>query len=573
MAPAVSIINPSVVCSPATVDLTDAAVTAGSTSGLTLSYWTDAAATIVYSNEKTATAGTYYIKGTTADGCYDIQQVKVTVNQTPTVTVTPDNQSVCNNAPTTAVKFTGNTASGVTYSWTNINTTIGLSASGTGDIASFAAINNGTSAETATITVIPATANCTGAPVTFTITVNPLPTIIVNNATICSGEKATLTASGANTYNWAPSTGLSSTSGTSVTASPATTTIYTVTGTVTLTGCRNTATATVTVNQLPTIGDVQTPTVCEGDDVVLNVFPDSPTATVTWDNIPGNPTGTTVTVTPPYTGNGAGYQSIYNYSITVKDGCEDKFLIPVKVDQALNGAIETSKAAVCEDATITINADSYKAELYKWTSTSFDGEKYGATITDVLKKNTVYTLEISRGICTATDAIEIKVSSRPVILSIDSVAARDREIVLDINYGTPPFTYGVDKEQADYNSVKYNLAFSNHKFYVIDAAGCRSEALTHTVLAPQIVIPPYFSPNGDGINDTWEITNIKDIYPNAVITIYDRFGKVLVKYNGSEEGWDGKYLGREMPTTDYWYVIDIKEINKQYTGHFTLVRR
>jgi gliding motility-associated-like protein len=67
---------------------------------------------------------------------------------------------------------------------------------------------------------------------------------------------------------------------------------------------------------------------------------------------------------------------------------------------------------------------------------------------------------------------------------------------------------------------------------------------------------------------------MKEIFPNAVITIYDRFGKQLARYSGGvDHGWDGTYLGRDMPTTDYWYVIDIDEINKQYVGHFTLLRK
>jgi len=116
--------------------------------------------------------------------------------------------------------------------------------------------------------------------------------------------------------------------------------------------------------------------------------------------------------------------------------------------------------------------------------------------------------------------------------------------------------------------------YSTHAFYIIDAAGCYSEVYYHSVNAPPIFPPIYFSPNGDGIKDTWEVEGLREIYPDATVTIYDRFGKELVKYKGSaDSGWDGKYLGRDMPTTDYWYVINIEEINKQYVGHFTLLRR
>ncbi|CAN5819455.1 hypothetical protein BH11BAC3_BH11BAC3_15300 [soil metagenome] len=86
---------------------------------------------------------------------------------------------------------------------------------------------------------------------TQVVTVNPLPVITVNSQSICTGQTAVLNASGANTYSWSPSTGLNTTSGPAVNASPPSTTVYTVTGKSLSTGCANTATATVTVNAYP----------------------------------------------------------------------------------------------------------------------------------------------------------------------------------------------------------------------------------------------------------------------------------------------------------------------------------
>ena len=86
-----------------------------------------------------------------------------------------------------------------------------------------------------------------------------------------------------------------------------------------------------------------------------------------------------------------------------------------------------------------------------------------------------------------------------------------------------------------------------------------------------IVIPSFFTPDGDGRNDTWEIGNLSK-YPDAVVRIYDRFHKKLVEYNGTAAGWDGNYNGHPCVSTDYWYYIHIPELGKPVTGHFTLFR-
>ncbi|HUC20840.1 MAG TPA: PKD-like domain-containing protein [Candidatus Polarisedimenticolaceae bacterium] len=106
----------------------------------------------------------------------------ITVNPTAVVNQ-PANQSLCNGASTAAVNFTG-TPAGVSFSWTNNNTSIGLAASGTGNIPSFVATNTTQAPVTATITVTPSIggAICTGASKTFTITVNPLTNITFTNA-------------------------------------------------------------------------------------------------------------------------------------------------------------------------------------------------------------------------------------------------------------------------------------------------------------------------------------------------------------------------------------------------------
>jgi len=84
-------------------------------------------------------------------------------------------------------------------------------------------------------------------------------------------------------------------------------------------------------------------------------------------------------------------------------------------------------------------------------------------------------------------------------------------------------------------------------------------------------IPNFFTPNGDGINDRWEI-NPAGRYPEAKISIFDRQGKLLISYRGSDPGWDGKYKNVPVKSDSYWYVIDLNDGSSVHTGHVTLIR-
>ena len=182
-------------------------------------------------NSGTVTAtGIFTVTPTAATCMGAVKSFTVNVLPTPIATV-PASQVFCSNTTAGAFNFSS-TVTGTTYTWTNSNTTIGLGASGSGNIAAFTAVNTSTVTTTAVVSVTPTAATCPGAVQSFSITVNPLPIISAgSNVAICIGNNTMLTGTGGATYSWSPSTGLSSTTGTSVVASPTVTTTYTVTGT------------------------------------------------------------------------------------------------------------------------------------------------------------------------------------------------------------------------------------------------------------------------------------------------------------------------------------------------------
>jgi hypothetical protein len=126
----------------------------------------------------------------------------------------PPDMVYCNGQVTPSYTFTtSNTGGTTTYAWSNNNTSIGLGPSGSGNLPSFTALNNGTSPVSATITVTPTYTNgptvCPGTPITFTITVNPTGQVDQpQNRIVCEGSTVSVnfttlnTPVAATTYNW-----------------------------------------------------------------------------------------------------------------------------------------------------------------------------------------------------------------------------------------------------------------------------------------------------------------------------------------------------------------------------------
>lgn len=142
------------------------------------------------------------------------------------------------------------------------------------------------------------------------------------------------------------------------------------------------------------------------------------------------------------------------------------------------------------------------------------------------------------------------------------------------NVGTVAPDYIINYEEIPEEGIKVILNvhdnFEDRNDFV--TAECDKNDTLMIIKFPRIIIPEFFTPNGDGINDTWIVGNISEFYPNATIQIFDRNGKQLAEMQGYEAEWDGIYNAELQPSTDYWYVVTIREIDRQYVGHFTLIR-
>src|SRR5690606_1039233 len=120
-----------------------------------------------------------------------------------------------------------------------------------------------------------------------------------------------------------------------------------------------------------------------------------------------------------------------------------------------------------------------------------------------------------------------------------------------------------------------NVPPGENTLVINDKNGC---GITDPIPFLVIGYPKFFTPNGDGIHDYWQVYGISTLLNNPVIFIFDRYGKLLKQLDETSMGWDGTYNGKPMPSSDYWFRMDYSRdqdgiiVARSLRKHFTLKR-
>jgi gliding motility-associated-like protein len=119
--------------------------------------------------------------------------------------------------------------------------------------------------------------------------------------------------------------------------------------------------------------------------------------------------------------------------------------------------------------------------------------------------------------------------------------------------------------------IQQPMADQMYTLTVTGAGGCLAsdEMLMKVLAAPKA--PNTFTPNGDGVNDVWEIQNLKD-YPGCIVEIYNSAGSLVFRSIGYASPWDGTWKGQKVPVGTYYYVIDPKNGRPRIAGYITVLR-
>ncbi len=303
------------------------------------------------------TTTVYTINATLAGGCIASNTSTVTVNATPTLNTI--SSTVCAGQTGTV-----SAAGATTYTWNTGSNSATITAS---------------PAATTVYTVTGANGTCTSSN-TGTITVNPNPIINVVSATVCAGQTGTVSASGATTFTW--NTGSNSAT---ITATPPTTTNYTVNGT---TGtCTSSATGTITVNLIAPLA-VNSATICSGQSATLTA---GAAASYTWST---GANTQSVSVNPLTT-------TVYTINATI-GGCTSSNTSTVTVNATPTLAIINT--TVCPGQTGTVSAAG--ATTYTWSTGANT-----ASISATPPISTTYTVTGANGTCTSSSTASITVGA------------------------------------------------------------------------------------------------------------------------------------------------------------------
>ena len=176
---------------------------------------------------------------------------------------------------------------------------------------------------------------------------------------------------------------------------------------------------------------------------------------------------------------------------------------------------------------------------------------------------------ITNNNCIRTKTITVVASNIANIQSIDVVDdSANNTITVNVT-GEGDYEYALDDINGPYqdSNLFENVFAGIRTVYVRDKNGCGIISEEVSVVG----FPRFFTPNNDGFNDTWQVLGL-DFQSVAKIYIFDRFGKVIKIMNSNSNGWDGTYRGRQMPSSDYWYKVELED-GRLRRGHFSLIRR
>lgn len=311
---------------------------------------------------------------------------------------------------------------------------------------------------------------------------------------------------------------------------------------------------------------IENDTLCGGESVILQTTCENPSSLV-WEALTqsGNDTVAVGVETLEYAPS-----ATTEYRVTGKSehGCiSQPVLTTVVVYKPVEATMTEGEICLGDSLALLLGGFTDYTQIAWFSSEDEFQRPIGESTQQEVKptQTTTYRALVRNGVCESTAESQVEVYAQPVVLSCDDQGSY-YELNVESELQPVYFNYG-DGSQTTTSNILENVTFgSTYHITITNDLGCATTYVLETPLY-EINIPEYFVAG----RDNWVVENLNR-YPKSTYTIYDRFGKVIYEGVGDDLGWDGTYNNRNMPSTDYWYVINLPEIDRQFHGHFTLLR-
>lgn len=258
----------------------------------------------------------------------------------------------------------------------------------------------------------------------------------------------------------------------------------------------------------------------------------------------------------------------YRLSGTSERGCPAAAVYAtIYVSQPVD-SISIKGGKICLGDSLKLNISGFNDYTdIRWTSSEDDYDASLGNKPSYLAKpsaTTTYRAIVYNGKCEGTAENTIEVFEQPTILSCDEYGTASYIVNVESEHSPLYYDFG-DGKKVSSNIINNIIYGKTYNITVSTEIGCPStyvfEVPTYELRFPEYIIPE---------SNPWKVENLER-YERSTYRIYDRFGKLIYEGKGTDDGWDGTYNGNILPSTDYWYIVNIPEIDRQFQGHFTLL--
>jgi gliding motility-associated-like protein len=275
---------------------------------------------------------------------------------------------------------------------------------------------------------------------------------------------------------------------------------------------------------------------------------------------------------------------MYEISVSDTNGCSAEQTVTIGFMIEVIASAGPDVVVCPNDLPTSVTGSGDNVDLFIWTN--LDGDTLGETATVELNfppGDYTFILIAGNDVCTDQDTLTLTVNQLPQVNAGDDIDVfAEQEFTLGgsptsptaINYLWSPSAEGSFVNTAS-NPVGFVMETTLFVVVVTDVNGCENSDSVLVNILPEVNITSGFTPNGDGVNDTWIIDNM-ELFPNNVVSVFNRWGALLYqasRYNAGN-AWDGTFESKPVPIGTYYYTIELNDprFPEPFTGPITIYR-